>query len=73
MPKPIDTDKAQPPLIPMSAEEMQAAGQKLAEKIRELEDLKKVHTKERTTMKKDRDKLATEVSAIASTIRQHGR
>lgn len=63
----------QPPLIPLSPEELEAAGKKLAEKVRELEELKKAHDAERKDMSEDRKKLEGEISSIASTIREHGR
>jgi len=73
-PKPaIDKDLAQPPLIPMSEAELKEAGQKLASKVRELEDMKREHAAEAKERSEDRAGLQAEISAIASTIRQHGR
>lgn len=69
----IDKDLAQPPLIPMSDTELKAAGRKLAQKVRELEDMKKEHAEDATERSHDRKTLQDEVLAIASTIRQHGR
>jgi hypothetical protein len=69
----IDKDLAQPPLIPMSDAELKKAGTKLAEKVRELEDMKKEHAEEATMRSNDRKGLQDEISAIASTIRSHGR
>jgi hypothetical protein len=69
----IDKDLAQPPLIPMSDVELKAAGKQLAQKVRELEDMKREHAAEAKERSEDRAGLQAEVSAIASTIRQHGR
>ena len=69
----VDKDLAQPPLVPMSDAELKAAGKKLAQKVRELEDMKKEHAEESTARAADRKALQDEISAIASTIRQHGR
>jgi predicted nucleic acid-binding Zn-ribbon protein len=73
MSEPVDKDKVQPPLIPLSPEELEAAGKKLAEKVRELEELKEQHEEGRKFMSEARKKLEGEISSIASTIRQHGR
>jgi len=70
---PVDKDLAQPPLVPMTDAELKAAGSKLAQKVRELEDMKKEHAEEATERSNDRKGLQDEVSAIASTIRRHGR
>jgi predicted nucleic acid-binding Zn-ribbon protein len=69
----IDQEHAQPSLIPLSAEELEAAGKKLAEKVRELEEMKEDHAEQRTEMQENRKALEAEISSIASTIRQHGR
>ena len=68
-----DPEQAQPSLIPLTPEELEAAGKKLAEKVRELELMKQDHAEARTEMKDARDVLEGEISAIASTIRRHGR
>ena len=69
----VDKEQAQPPLIPLSLEEQQLLGKKLAEKIRELADLERDAAKDRKASKKTRDGLSREIAAIASTIRQQGR
>ena len=66
-------EDAQPLLVPMSAQELQLAGQTLAEKVRELEEMKREHAVEAKERSEDRAAHQAEVSAIASTIRQHGR
>ena len=66
-------EDAQPPLVPMSDAEIKAAGKKLAQKVRDLEVLKKEDAEAASDAKEQRDKLANEISAIASTIRSHGR
>lgn len=66
-------ETVQPPLIPLSEEELRSAAEKLAQRIADLEALKKVHAEERKTMKEAEDDLENEISSIASTIREHGR
>ncbi len=69
----IDKDDAQPPLVPLSEDELKKAGKKLAGKIRELEDLEAEHKELREEQKAERTKLKGEIAAIATTIRQQGR
>jgi hypothetical protein len=70
--KPTD-ETAQAVLVPMTDEELKAAGHKLAAKQGELEDLKARHSEEKSEMRAAEKRLAGEVSAIASTIRTQGR
>ena len=69
----IDHERAQPSLIPLTADELEAAGKKLAEKVRELEVMKEAHAAERAEAKEEREQLEADISSIASMIRQHGR
>ncbi len=66
-------EDAQPPLVPLSEDEMKAAGLKLAHKVRELEELEVEHDKERKAMREGEKGLREEIAAIASTIRSAGR
>ncbi len=57
----------------MDDEELKAAGRKLAQKVRELEDMSAAHALQRTEMKAERDALREEIGNIAQAIRQQGR
>ena len=67
------TEQAQPPLIPMSREELDEAAQDLAGKIAELEEMEADHAGQRKTMRDTRNALLATIGAVASTIRSHGR
>jgi hypothetical protein len=78
MPRKIDLDTgeitgSQPALIPMSEEELKAAGRQLAQKVRELAVLRADHAEERKEHKLAEDRLASEIEGIAETIRTQGR
>ncbi len=66
-------ERAQPPLIPMSREELDEAAQDLAGKIAELEKMEAEHAAQRKTMRDTRNALLASIGAIASTIRGQGR
>ena len=66
-------EDAQPALIPMSEEETRHAGQKLAAKVRELEEMEMEHDHERKEFREAEANLKGEIAAIASTIRNAGR
>ncbi len=66
-------EQAQPPLIPMSREELDEAAQDLAGKIAELEEMEAEHAAQRKTMRDTRNALLGTIGAIASTIRGQGR
>lgn len=64
---------AQPPLIPMSHEEMDEAARNLAHKVAELEEMEENHAAQRKTMRDTREALLATIGAVASTIRSQGR
>ncbi len=66
-------EQAQPPLIPMSREELDEAAQDLAGKIAELEEMEADHAAQRKTMRDTHAALLATIGAIASTIRGQGR
>ena len=66
-------EQAQPPLIPMSREELGEAAQDLARKVAELEEMEAEHGKRRKEMRDTRNALLATIGAVASTIRSHGR
>ena len=66
-------EQAQPPLIPMSREELDEAAQDLAGKVAELEEMEADHAAQRKTMRDTRNALLATIGAVASTIRSHGR
>jgi len=68
-----DAEQAQPPLIPMSREELDEAAQDLAGQIAELEEMEADHAAQRKTMRDTRNALLGTIGAVASTIRSHGR
>jgi hypothetical protein len=68
-----EADSAQPPLIPMSDDEMHKAGKKLAKKVADLEEMELEHDETRKEMRKDEANLKGEIAAIASTITNQGR
>lgn len=65
-PDAIDRDQAQPALVPMSADELKAAGRTLATKIRELEEMEQEHAEERKDRKEERDALRKQIASMAS-------
>ena len=69
----VDEDEQQPPLVPMSEQEVKDAGRKLAGLVRELKDMTTKHQGVRTEMKAERTALREEMEAVAQTIRQQGR
>jgi hypothetical protein len=66
-------DDAQGVLVPMTEAELKDAGRLLTRKVKELRDLQAEHAEARADMKRERDELAAEIDAIASTIRTQGR
>jgi len=66
-------EQAQPPLIPMSREELDEAAQDLAGKVAELEEMEADHAAQRKTMRDTRNALLATIGAVASTIRSQGR
>jgi len=68
-----EAEDAQPPLIPLSEDELKQAGKKLAMKVRELEEMEVEHDKERKGMGEAEKAVKEEMAAIASTIRSAGR
>lgn len=68
-----EAEDAQPALIPMSEAEVFEAGKKLAQKVRELEEMEVEHDKERKGFREEETALKEEIAAIASTIRSQGR
>jgi hypothetical protein len=69
----VDRDEIQPPLIPMTDDELRAAGRKLATLVRELADMSADHALKRTEMKTRRDEKREEIETLAQSIRQQGR
>lgn len=70
---PTDDETAQPALVPLSVDELQEAGRTLAARVKELEDLKALHTEKKTEMRADEKRIAGQIASIASTIRTQGR
>lgn len=66
-------EDTQPPLVPMSADELAAAARLLAAKIREREELVGEHAEQQAEFKAARETLDNDIAAIASTIRSQGR
>ena len=69
MPRPRIDDDAQPPLVPMSAEELQDAGRQLARLTGALAEMEMDHAEIRKEQKTERDKLRSEILGLAYTIR----
>lgn len=67
------TEIDQPPLVPLTDEELQAAGPKLAGLVKDLEDLDAAHKVVRTAQAKARKKLRGQMAALAGQIRSQGR
>jgi len=72
MPRRRDAED-QPPLVPLSEEEMQKAGKKLARMTGELEAMEVDHAEIRKEQKTERDKLRSDINGLAQTIRDQGR
>jgi hypothetical protein len=68
----VDIDE-QPPLVPMSDEELRTAGRKLAMMIRELDDIRGSHAAVRAEQKAERETLGKKIASLAQTIVQQGR
>ena len=66
-------DAQQPPLIPMSEDELRMASQHLANLVRDLERMKAEHAEEKRQMRDDEKVLEKEISSTAQSIRQQGR
>ena len=66
-------EQAQPPLIPMSHDELDTAARDLAGKIAELEEMEADHRDRRKAMRDTRNALLATIGAVASTIRSQGR
>jgi hypothetical protein len=73
MPRRRDPDDEQPPLVPMSEEELQRAGKRLARLTGELNAMEIDHAEIRKEQKTERDKLRSDILGLAETIRQQGR
>lgn len=63
----------QDPLIPMSDEELRAAGKRLAKLLNEARLMEEDHATVRAEQKVERDKLRDQIDALAQTIREQGR
>lgn len=72
MPRRRDAED-QPPLVPLSEDEMQKAGKKLARMTGELEAMEVDHAQIRKEQKTERDKLRSDIHGLAQTIRETGR
>ena len=66
-------DVTQDPLIPMSDEELRAAGQRLAKLLNEARLMEEDHATVRAEQKVEREKLRDQINALAQTIREQGR
>jgi hypothetical protein len=64
---------SQPPLIPLTDEELKAAPRKLANLIEELEELEAEHKTVRAEQTKARKKVNGQIKALAGQIRHQGR
>lgn len=75
MPKKTDKPAAptQPPLVPLTEEELKSAPGRLAKAIEELEQLEAAHKEVRTEQSAARKKLRGQISSLASQIRSQGR
>jgi hypothetical protein len=68
-----DEQNEQGVLVPMSEDELRAAGVDLATRVRQLRDMKTRHAGKRAEMKKERDALQKDIDRIAGTIKEQGR
>jgi F0F1-type ATP synthase membrane subunit b/b' len=68
-----DPEDVQPPLIPMSDEELKKAGREMANLVHLLEDMEEEHAETNKEYREERDRVRKELSALASTFRQQGR
>lgn len=71
--KPKDDQAEQPPLVPLTAEELAAAPGLLAKAVKELEDLETEHKEARTDQSAERKKVRQRISSLAGQIRSQGR
>ena len=69
MPRRRDAEDAQPPLVPMTTEELQDAGRQLARLTGALAEMETDHAAIRKEQKTERDKLRSEILGLAYTIR----
>jgi hypothetical protein len=63
----------QPALIPMTEDELRAAGHQLAVKNLELDEMERAHAGERTLRKEERTALRERIAALAHSIATQGR
>jgi hypothetical protein len=63
----------QPPLVPMTDEELRAAAREMAQLVGELETLKEEHAEIRKEHKAEEKTVSDRIEAIASTVRSQGR
>lgn len=74
MAKPKAGDKPeQKPLIPLTDEEMKAAPKKLANLIKDLEELEAEHKEVHAKQAKERKKVRGQIASLAGQIRSQGR
>lgn len=66
-------EQAQPPLIPMSREEMDEAARDLAQDVAVLEEMERSHAEARKAMRQEREAVMARIASTASTIRSQGR
>jgi len=67
------TEPAQPPLVPLSDDEVDEHQRTLPKLIGELADLKTMHQGRRAEMKKERSELQERINNIAQQLRDQGR
>jgi hypothetical protein len=75
---PVDVLKGQPnghqpALVPMTEEELRAAGRRLAAKCLELREMTRRHSAERTEQAEARKALREEIGNLSETIASQGR
>lgn len=63
----------QPPLIPLSEDELREASRNLADVVGRLADLKVQHALDKKGMRMEEEKLEERIAGLASTIRTQGR
>lgn len=68
-----DPEPIQPPLVPLTEEEVRTAPRRLALAIKDLEDLEEEHKESRAQQAAARTKLRGTIAALASQIRSQGR
>lgn len=66
-------EPTQPPLVPLTEEEIRTAPLRLARTIKELEDLEEEHKDARADQAAERKKLRGQITSLAGQIRSQGR